>query len=242
VKNTRLVKLNTLGKRIASVRKASKLDQISFAKKIGVNRSATISYYETDKREPSINILRKISDLGKVSLDWLIAGKEEKNKQLSEPTIHIVTPEEGQRLLKEKEGIDTFIPVPLIEEKIAAGNPMFIENGDVEGYCVIYEKWARGRNMVCVRVKGESMHPTICNGSIVGIDIGNNEFEEGKVFAARYNDGCTVKRVFRQDEDYLILSSDNPDRINYRDMIINLKETEETPLIGKVVWAWSKFD
>jgi phage repressor protein C with HTH and peptisase S24 domain len=231
--------LKDLGLKIRELR--GKENQKDFAQKIGSDQKA-LSRYENGRFMPPLEVLLKIKEVCNVTLDWLLAGKDEKNKQLPEPTIHIVSPEEGQRLLKEKVGIDTFIPVPLIEEKIAAGNPMFIENGDIEGYCVIYEKWARGKNLVCVRVKGESMHPTICDGSIVAIDLSNSEVEEGKVFAAKFNDGCTVKRIFRQDEDYLILSSDNPDRINYRDMIINLKETEETPLIGKIVWAWSKFD
>jgi phage repressor protein C with HTH and peptisase S24 domain len=218
------------------------LNQKNFASELNTS-SGYISEVETGKTLPGCGFLFLLKRVFNVDANWLLTGQGEMfGGQKPEATVHIVTPEEGQRLLKEKEGIDTFIPVPLIEEKIAAGNPMFIENGDIAGYCVIYERWARGKNLVCVRIKGESMHPTICDGSIVGIDLNNKEFEEGRVFAARYNDGCTVKRVFRQDEDYLILSSDNPDRINYRDMIINLKETEVTPLIGKVVWAWSKFD
>jgi len=210
------------------------------SEKIGLRKTELSNILRDENRRLKLDIIKRVCEELNYPVHRLFMEKPE--TELEEPTIQIVTPEEGQKLLEEKGEIDNFVSVPLIEEKIAAGNPMFIENGDIEGYCVIYEKWARGRNLVCVRVKGESMHPTICDGSIVAIDLSNNEFEEGKVFAARHNDGCTVKRVFHQDEDYLILSSDNPDRINYRDMIINLKETEVTPLIGKVVWAWSKFD
>lgn len=233
--------MSDISANIKALRKSLKLRQEAFSAKICVPLR-TLQDYERGISEPRATTIEKIAESCNIDIGWLITGKGEmRGGQKPEATIHIVTPEEGQRFLEENKGIDNFVSVPLIEERIAAGNPMFIENGDIEGYCVIYEKWARGKNLVCVRVKGESMHPNICDGSIVGIDLENNEIQEGKVFAVRYKDGCTIKRIFR-DENYLILASDNPDQDTYKNMIINLEEAEYNPLIGKVVWAWSKFD
>lgn len=71
---------NTLGYRIACIRRGLGLKQHPFAYKIGINRAASISDYETDKRKPEIATLVKIAELGMVSLDWLLTGEGPKEK------------------------------------------------------------------------------------------------------------------------------------------------------------------
>ncbi len=66
-----------LGKRIRRIRKDAGLNQRDLGLLLGVGITA-ISDYETGNTSPSPESLAKIAELGKVSLDWLITGREDK--------------------------------------------------------------------------------------------------------------------------------------------------------------------
>ncbi len=58
-------------KNLIKLRKEAKMTQTQLAEKVGVN-SNTISQYELGKREPSLEILKKISQELNCSLDELV--------------------------------------------------------------------------------------------------------------------------------------------------------------------------
>ncbi|BDR73380.1 hypothetical protein K144316041_20880 [Clostridium tetani] len=66
-----------LGKKIKSLRKDNKITQEELAIKIGVSTSM-VGMYETDARKPSYEVLIKIADYFKVSLDYLLREAEYK--------------------------------------------------------------------------------------------------------------------------------------------------------------------
>lgn len=66
-----------LGKKIKSLRKDNKITQEELARKIGISTSM-IGMYETDARKPSYEVLIKIADYFKVSLDYLLRETEYK--------------------------------------------------------------------------------------------------------------------------------------------------------------------
>ena len=61
------------------VRKERKLNQLKVAMDLNISREA-LSHYETGKREPNIDMLRKLSAYFNVSIDFLINGEEFKKK------------------------------------------------------------------------------------------------------------------------------------------------------------------
>lgn len=65
----------SLGGRIAFARKKLGLNQLEFAKKLGLETAVAISRYEKDLREPDVTKLVNISKLIECSLDWLLTGK-----------------------------------------------------------------------------------------------------------------------------------------------------------------------
>jgi len=67
--------LETIGKRIRQIRKKSGLTQGGLGEKLGVGHTA-VSDYENDNTNPSPDSLVKIAEIGNVTLDWLITGKE----------------------------------------------------------------------------------------------------------------------------------------------------------------------
>jgi transcriptional regulator with XRE-family HTH domain len=69
--------MTTLGDRIQYIRKDRLgLTQDDMAERLGVSAGNTISNYEKNIRQPDIDALIKIAELGKVSLDWLLTGKK----------------------------------------------------------------------------------------------------------------------------------------------------------------------
>lgn len=63
--------MSTIGERIKQVRKLKGLTQTGLAKRVGVVPS-TISTYESNKRNPNINVLRSIAISTRTSLDFLL--------------------------------------------------------------------------------------------------------------------------------------------------------------------------
>lgn len=57
------------------IRKTRKLNQQRVALDLNISREA-LSYYENGKREPSFDLLIKMSEYFGVSIDFLITGKE----------------------------------------------------------------------------------------------------------------------------------------------------------------------
>lgn len=78
--------MDTLGKRIKFIREQLRFNQSELAKHLGLESPMAISKYESDQREPDIDKLIKLSNLGDISLDWLLTGEGEK-KRIKGPFI-----------------------------------------------------------------------------------------------------------------------------------------------------------
>ena len=60
---------------LKAVRKERNLNQLKVAMDLNISREA-LSHYENGKREPSLDMLNKMSKYFNVSIDYLINGKE----------------------------------------------------------------------------------------------------------------------------------------------------------------------
>jgi transcriptional regulator with XRE-family HTH domain len=76
--------MTTLGDRIQEIRKNRLgLTQDEMAERLSVSGGNTISNYEKNLRQPDIEALIQIAQIGNVSLDWLLTGK---NETVTEPS------------------------------------------------------------------------------------------------------------------------------------------------------------
>ena len=62
-------------KGLKQIRKERNLNQLKVAMDLNISREA-LSHYENGKREPSIDILNKLSKYFNVSIDYLINGEK----------------------------------------------------------------------------------------------------------------------------------------------------------------------
>ncbi len=65
-----------LGKKIKEYRNKYRLTQAELATRVGVTKS-TIAAYENDSRQPSYEVLIKMADVFKISLDSLLLNRSE---------------------------------------------------------------------------------------------------------------------------------------------------------------------
>lgn len=66
-------------KGLKQIRKERNLNQLKVAMDLNISREA-LSHYENGKREPSLDILNKLSKYHNVSIDYLINGEEFREK------------------------------------------------------------------------------------------------------------------------------------------------------------------
>ena len=62
-------------KGLRQIRKERNLNQLKVAMDLNISREA-LSHYENGKREPSLDLLNKLSAYFNVSIDYLINGEE----------------------------------------------------------------------------------------------------------------------------------------------------------------------
>ena len=66
--------MDSLGKRLKSIRKLNNMTQIEFARLIGVSQG-TLSDIEKDRCKPSVDTLVSIRKSFKVDINWLLVGE-----------------------------------------------------------------------------------------------------------------------------------------------------------------------
>ena len=123
---------NTLGKRIASLRKEKNLKQEDLAQMLNISPQA-ISKWENDLTCPDISILPELSKILNVSIDELLIGKKELND------VKLIPQEERKELNDVKLKIQIFsdengkitinLPMALLEVALEMG----LDMGSVSG-------------------------------------------------------------------------------------------------------------
>ena len=103
---------------------------------------------------------------------------------------------------------------------------------------IVLPKSFCGQSIIPVKIKGESMEPTIYNGAVVGIDRDDRQIVSGKLYIVWLEyEGAVLKRLF-VDPERIVLKSDNPQfPVSY----INIKEGAQDFVLGRVKWVIQKF-
>ena len=79
--NKKLKKIETIGERIARLRKSVSLTQAGLAEKLNVTDKA-VSKWESNKSDPSIDLLPMLSKELKCSIDYIVKGSDNKDYEV----------------------------------------------------------------------------------------------------------------------------------------------------------------
>lgn len=188
---------------IKKLRKEKKMSVEYLANKVGVSKS-TQSRYENGLRGFPINDVGKYAEALGTSIEYLLGI--DNLYALSDDSVHI----------------------PILGE-IACGEPILAKE-NFAGYKVEPKETLPSGNLYYLKAKGESMEPTIPDGSMVLIrqqpDVENNEIAAVLVNG---DNEATLKRIIKQGNS-VVLMPDNPKFTPY---IVN--EDNPARIIGKAI-------
>lgn len=151
-----------------------------------------------------------------VSIDWLITGRgsmqREETKQPDISRVDLITSKSD------------FVRIPIVDISVAAGsgynNPDYIE--EVEFISLPESMIKDGNVYLCVRVKGQSMLPSILDGGYLIIrKVDRCEFgglRDNYVYVVSDTEGrAYVKRIKNRlrQHGFIVCMSDNADKQNY---------------------------
>ncbi|WP_274584075.1 S24 family peptidase [Neisseria leonii] len=96
---------------------------------------------------------------------------------------------------------------------------------------ILKTKRIKAEKVACFKMKGDSMFPTLPEGSTVAVDEGNRTtIVNNGIYAVIYKGKRKVKRLKKLNPKMIMLLSDNPE---YEDLSVF---TKDVVIIGKVFW------
>lgn len=214
----------SIGNRIRTARTRLKLSQEKLAMKAGVSQG-TISQLEKNPSQTSKH-LPAIARALNVSVDWLETGIGTMERQKKQAVVPAHSEE--------------FIAIRKVAFRISAGVAGFVvdylDNGD--GAPLFFQaRWFEERGyepdaLYAVKVRGNSMDPTLKDGDVVVVNTRDAEPVDGEAFALNFDGEFVVKRLIRDSGDWWI-SSDNRDEMRFP----RKRCDEHTFVLGRIVHA-----
>ncbi|MBA3011106.1 MAG: helix-turn-helix domain-containing protein [Proteobacteria bacterium] len=218
------------------------------ANAIGMNPSA----FNNRKRSGSIPYSHFI-DLSKkqnVDLNWILTGKGT-NSAVDPVDFSPAEPSEippGSKITKDENGIkipqwknpnpDMYHYVPMAEATLNAGGGSFVLSENTTGRYYAFRKnflaamASSLKNLILMKVTGNSMEPKIEDGDTVMIDIGRRQLQNGAIYALGYDDIIVIKEVEKLPDGKVLIISKNRKMYPPYEADIN-----SVRIIGQVIWG-----
>ena len=129
-----------------------------------------------------------------------------------------------------------------VEFAAGDGRTQVVENGGYTMRFPLSKLAKRGvspENAACATASGNSMEPTIADGSPIAIDKGTRHIIDGKIYALDHGGMLRIKRLYKLPLGRVRLVSDNSDE--YPEENHSLMGPDAPKIIGRVFW-WEVFD
>lgn len=215
-----------LGQRIAAARKAvSGLTQEKLALLLGAAGQSTVGNWERGENQPDLQTLRRIAEITGHSIAFLTS--------IDAPLIANERSASYSNPLSDK-----YAMIPRYNVHAGAGNGHENSHEEVSGSHAYRRDWLEKRGLIAaacavIDVKGESMEPTICDGDVVLVNTAERKIRNGHIYAFRTDEGVRLKRLHRQLDGRVKVTSDNDNKKVYPDDW--LTPDSEAAIIGLVV-------
>lgn len=213
----------TVGERIKRVREKTGMSQVDFADKINVSKQTLYKYENnliTNIPSDKIEAVAKVSG---VSPAYLMGWESE--EEMNQADSFIAEEKPTATTINVYGTVSAGIPLEMIED--------IIDTEDIP------EKMSKTGKFFGLRIKGDSMTPTICDGDVV-IVRQQDDAETGDIVIATVNgEEATCKRL-RKYKDGIELIAINP---SYQSYEFTNAEILQKPvkILGKVVESRRKF-
>lgn len=205
-----------------------------FAKRLGITPQGVSTWISRNTYDSEL-LFAKCEN---VNAEWLLTGEGSMLRTEETPSVMEKTAPSVELISSTK---DNTVTIPIVEISVAAGtagfpNPNYIEV--VDGIKLPASMLHRHAQYYCIRVKGDSMAPTILDSSYVVVRLLDRaEWEnlrDQHVYVISDCDGRSyLKRLKNRfhEHGFVTCMSDNPDKVNYGNF--NLMEDE----INSILYA-----
>jgi len=129
-----------------------------------------------------------------------------------------------------------YTEVPLYDIEASAGPGAMFDQERISSYLKFRNDWLareglHQKDLVAIRVSGDSMDGTLADGDTVLID--RSRKKPDGVFAIRIGDALRIKRLQKMTDGSLRVSSDNP---MYQPEVIHPENMEQVEIVGQCYW------
>ncbi len=233
---------SAVGFRLKALRQSLGVSQKNMAKRLGVS-PGTLSLMESGQSPVSGDVIYAIAcKYREVDIYELLCGEPTPSRVDAQDVAACVRPiirPLGDRLddLPPESVADDYLAVPLLDGQVAAGAGGVVWD-QVKSLVWVYKpEVGRRRNLVAVRVAGDSMEPYIPEGAIIIIDRDRWRVrgKRRNVWALRTEDGdIQIKRLHRTDGGLLIISDNFTKHPPEPAWTGDLRKL----VVGRVIWMW----
>ncbi|WP_240688424.1 transcriptional repressor LexA [Anoxybacillus sp. ST70] len=193
-----------VGEKIKEFRLKRGMSQEELADLLGTTKQ-TVSRYETGERKANQDVLFKLSEIFKVSIDDFFPSKKE----------------------NEVKSI-VFTKLPIVGA-VSCGNGVLAYQ-EIEGYEEVPTSWLNGGEYFFLRAKGDSMiNARIMDGDLLLIRR-QDDVENGEIAAVLIDGEAVLKRVYKTNGT-IILQSENP---KYQPIVLQKDNMKDVRIIGKL--------
>ncbi|MFZ2447255.1 MAG: S24 family peptidase [Syntrophobacteraceae bacterium] len=223
------------------------IGQTEFAKKLGIPRHK-IADIEFGKVKISVELALMLEEKFNVNFRWALTGIGDPFQKDTDALIH------PERCLSPED----FVTLPMLESRVMASPEGEIFYAEIRDYYPFKRWWIEknfGRseerlsNLLIVKVRGDSMSPTIDPGEIVLVDTYEPErihILTGKIYVITMPDGSSAIKRLALSKDAnrfkLICISDNLAVYRPFEFELDPEKSIKHYVLGRVRWAGKEFD
>jgi phage repressor protein C with HTH and peptisase S24 domain len=233
-----------LTERLKKIIQDSGLPLARFAQQTGVSKNTLINYRD-GATSPSADFLEKLCRDFSVSPEWLLLGEGEESGR------------DAGGHGRDSQAEDYSL-IPLLESRVKGGPEGEILYEEIADYYPFKKWWVEklvGRSferqqcLMLIRVRGDSMSPTINQGEMALVDTFEGERLQvltGRIYLVILPDGAVVlKRLVLIGESggqKLACLSDNTAQYRPFEFSLDPEKTLKSYVLGRVRWAGKEFD
>jgi phage repressor protein C with HTH and peptisase S24 domain len=178
---------------------------------------------------PNVDYAAAIADALDISLEWLISGRGEMDRQPSSlaPTLT------GEAIPPE------FALIPYLQVEASAGGGAINHGEETAQMLAFRNEWLHRNGISPVHAKaltvlGDSMEPTLSSGDVILVDTRVGDVGQPGIYVIRVDDRLMVKRIQPKFGGALILIPENP---VYSQEEIPADKADQMAVIGLVRWC-----
>ena len=228
--------MKTLGERVKEERKKRRWSQADLGAKVGVSQAA-ISEIERDVPKSS-GLVIPIAKAFKVDVSYLTDGKENISKQIADNSdIIIIGGDRHGQVADPKE----YVMIPRYDVRGSCGEGIDVNEVTIVDGMPMPVAWLRAQNLpeahllAVIEASGDSMQPTIEDGQTLIVNTVDIEPKSTKIYLICIDGKLFIKRLIYTPNGW-IMRSDNPNKSNYPDFVIEEEKFSNIDIQGRVVW------